>query len=239
MNIDYYRTQRTGPESAIQSILANNLQSLFPYEGKSSWLAGSVPIGAGIPDLILAVYEPSVFALANSDISTTKILAFLRSVKCARLDTIIQRVQKPKRVIEQEIDKLLTSQIVMCESDVFYISPLWKEILPEIITIEVKVSNWKKAIQQATRNQIFSHRSYIALPYNLAHKIKSNRSFQYSGIGLLSIRDEENIAILKQSRSTRPLVWSYYYRVALYIAHQQEKCNAISSPYIGRKKYLS
>jgi predicted RecB family endonuclease len=59
----------------------------------------------------------------------------------------------------------------------------------EIITIELKMRAWERAIQQAYLNQRVSNYSYIALPENILNNSKSrlfDEAFK-NGIGIISV----------------------------------------------------
>jgi hypothetical protein len=61
----------------------------------------------------------------------------------------------------------------------------------KITAIEVKVNNWKKALQQAITYKLCSHYVYVAfwhkyLPKNLSH-------FENYGIGVMSVNDSVEI----------------------------------------------
>ncbi len=59
----------------------------------------------------------------------------------------------------------------------------------ELISMEVKLKDWRKALKQASDHQLYTDRSYICMPKNASGKI--NESFQESleqtGIGLILI----------------------------------------------------
>jgi len=65
MDVTYFRPRRPGPESAIENAEASRIPQLFPTLKFPSWTAGSLPIGAGMPDLVVVACEPEVFALAE------------------------------------------------------------------------------------------------------------------------------------------------------------------------------
>ena len=62
-----------------------------------------------------------------------------------------------------------------------------------IVTVEFKISNWRKAIQQARDHQLYSHKSYICMP-------KPKRGFNPEflslaknyGIGIIIISTQQN-----------------------------------------------
>ena len=74
----------------------------------------------------------------------------------------------------------------------------------EIIAVELKLQNWRKAIHQAYHNQRVANYSYIALPETIrsrANRIIFREIFNY-GIGLLSV-DGTVIQIIPPERSSR------------------------------------
>ena len=113
-----------------------------------------------MPDLVVVSYHPQVFALSQLPLSDTQVLAYLRAVGRANLNSIVERMRVPRKRISRVIDGLVDVEAVAVAGDTFYLPALWRRNLPEIITIEVKVSRWQKAIEQAGRNRIFAHRSY-------------------------------------------------------------------------------
>jgi hypothetical protein len=218
LDIAYFRPRRPGPESVFENVVASQLQNLFASESYSLWTAGALPIGAGIPDLVAVSFKPEVFVLAQSEIATTHILAYLRTVGCARRETIIQRVGKSQQTVIRCLDDLVKIEAVSRNDDTYSLLPIWREILPEIVTIEVKVTNWKRAVEQAMRNRIFAHRSFVALPDCLARRVCSEPIFKQFGVGLLSVIDEHTVSIIRRPRRSNPRVWTYYYEVASFAA---------------------
>lgn len=74
----------------------------------------------------------------------------------------------------------------------------------DLIAIEVKVRDWKKAIKQAAIYQLFADYSYIAMPHKFISKLdtKGVRSyFEITGIGLILINNDKPEAIIEAKRS--------------------------------------
>lgn len=62
-----------------------------------------------------------------------------------------------------------------------------------IVAIEVKIKNWKRALQQAYRNKLFADYAYVALPKKFSTPAITNiKTFRQAGVGLLVIQ-ENNI----------------------------------------------
>lgn len=218
MNVNYFRRRRPGPEAAIEDALATYIPQLVPATGYPLWAAGSVPIGAGLPDLVIVSYLPHVMALAHGDTSDSQILAYLRAVGRARIETIVQRTRTSRREVTKTLYSLVGAQAVDVSNDTFSLSPEWRDILPEIVTIEAKVANWHRAVEQAARNRIFAHRSFIALPAEVADRVKSEPVFTTLGIGILSVKEDSVVAVARRARRRQPSVWTYYYELASLVA---------------------
>ena len=220
--VTQFRSRRHGPEALIQDTVVAQIRELF-CPNLHSWTAASVPLGAGIPDLVVVSYDPQVFALANAELSDAQILAYLRAVGKARLETIAQRMGTSRRKLHSRITCLVEASALETSSNTFSLSPPWREILPEIITIEVKVSNWQRAIEQAARNRIFAHRSYVALPAKIAQRVRAQSLFGDLGIGLISVSEDDSASVIRKPRRTRPTVWTYYYQLASLLARSRTK----------------
>jgi len=218
MNVAYFRPRRDGPEALVENAVASQIQNLFARGDNSLWTAGSLPIGAGMPDLVVVSSEPQVIVLAQVEIPTAHILAYLRAVGCAKLETIIERVGMPQKTTMRYLNDLVEVKAVSKSDNTYSLPPIWREILPEIITIEVKVKNWRRAVEQAARNRIFAHRSFVAIPENVAQRVKSEPILGKFGIGLLSVADDHTVSVLRRPRRGKPRVWTYYYEIASIVA---------------------
>ena len=218
MSFTFFRPRKDGPEIVIEDAVVSNYPVVFAENDLPRWAAGSVPIGAGIPDIVIVTCKPQVFALAQLDMPNAHILAYLRGVNKAKLDTISERIGKPQEVIVRSLNGLIDIDVVSNETNYYSLVPRWREILPDIVTIEVKVTNWRKAIDQAVRNRIFAHRSFIALPERLAHRVYTDEIFKQFGIGVLSVTDDNQVSIVRRARRHQPRVWAYYYHLASFVA---------------------
>lgn len=215
MQITYFRPRKPGPEARLEDAVADRIPALFP---ETCWVAGSVPLGAGVPDLVVVRCEPRVFALANVPMPNAQILAYLRAVRAARASTIASRIGQPEPVIIRCLDGLIGVQAVAVQATTYRLNPEWREILPEIATVEVKVANWKKALEQASRNAIFAHKSFVALPQDTGWRVRREPAFQKAGIGILGINCKNEVQVIRRPVRRSPRVWSYYYQLAYFAA---------------------
>lgn len=218
MTVTYFRQRRPGPEATLEDTVALQIEHLFHDNDWPLWMAGSLPIGAGMPDLVSVWYEPHLRALADFERTTIYILAYLRAIRHAQVDTIAARINHPRTSVQECLDQLLKIQAVTTKQNAFKLAPNWKHILPKIVTVEVKIQDWKKAVQQAVRNRIFAHKSFIALPQKVAHRIRQEPVLRNLGIGVLGVTPDCQVRIIRQAPIHKTTVWSYYFHLATITA---------------------
>ena len=204
----------------MQDVIVHRIPELF-RPSSNSWTAASLPLGAGIPDLVVVSYDPQVFALANVDLTAAQILAYLRAVGKVRLETIAERMGTSPEKLSSRLANLVEAEAVATSANTFSLAPLWRKILPEIITIEVKVANWKRAVEQAARNRIFAHLSFVALPEKVANRVREEPLLGLLGIGLISVSEEGSARVIRKPCRRRPTVWTYYYQLASILARSR------------------
>jgi len=215
MDVTYFRRRREGPETKLEDAIVQRLGGLFPESGLPQWVGGGVPIGAGLPDLVSVWCEPHVVSLADFATTDGKILAYLRAVREARVETIADRVRGSRRGVQKKLEQFLEVEAVLLKHvDVFSLSPAWREVLPQIITIEAKISDWKRAVQQAARNRLFAHKSFVALPADVARRVRGSGMFGKLGVGVIAVGEAGDVRIVKRAPRHNTSVWSYYFQLA-------------------------
>jgi hypothetical protein len=217
--VSFYRPRIDGPELRIEDAVVAKLIEIFGRTDWPLWVGGSVPIGAGFPDIVSVWYDPDVVNLAEFPLSDGHILAYLRSVRCATLETIAARLQYSPHAVKARLAQLTELSVVDRETErAFAISSTWRQILPEVVTVEAKVSDWQAALQQANRNRIFAHRSFAAFPETVAQRVHTESSFGLHGVGILSVSDHGDVTVLRPARKNQPSVWDYYFHLAALAA---------------------
>lgn len=228
ISLTFFAERRPGPELKLENAVMANLGRLFRDSRKPSCVFGSKQLGSGSPDLIIVHCEPRVVALADVNNASLAILAYLRVVQHASIETIADRLRLRPKILNESIRQLAARDIVRLDSGVLNLAVGWHNVLPEVITVEVKVSKWRAALSQASRNRVFSHRSFIALPVSKAQIAAADGTLNQLGIGVIAISPEGAPKILRTSSRTLPRVWRYYYELAAESArHLKDKSNAI------------
>jgi len=70
----------------------------------------------------------------------------------------------------------------------------------KIIAIEIKVSNWQRALQQALTCRLCADESYIAISEKYSHRVKLELLKEY-GIGLIIVKENEMEIVQKAKKS--------------------------------------
>jgi len=217
--VSYFRRRINGPELRIEDAVVSRLTDIFERTDWPLWLGGSVPIGAGFPDIVSVWYDPAVVTLANFPASDGHVLAYLRTVRRATLETIAARLHFSSAKLEETMSRLTESSVIdRSTENAFSISSTWRQILPEVVTVEAKVSNWQAALQQANRNRIFAHRSFVAFPESVAQRVTSKSGFELHGVGILAVSDAGDVNVVRPARKNLPSVWDYYFHLAALAA---------------------
>ena len=205
---------RPGPEANLQYHLETRLHSLFDIRDELVWTGGAVPVGAGQPDIILAKCQPNISGLGSARGASHILLGYLRAVGSASPQTISRRIGRTDLQVARIVGELTSAGILETKTKGVALAEDWRDVLKDVIAIEVKVSDWRRAIHQAIRNTIVAHRSYIALPSSVAARICDDQLARAHGIGILSISDDGCVKAIRRARKAQPKVWSYYYAVA-------------------------
>ena len=213
--ITRYGQLRDGPEATLQAHIESSLHSLFDLQGWLVWTGGSVPVGAGQPDLLLAKCNASISKLGAIRGAQHIVLGYLRAVGSATPKTISQRLGRSNSYVSGVLAELSREGIVKSNArGSVCLASDCRDILRDVIAIEVKVSDWRKATHQAIRNTIVAHRSYVALPSAIAYRVRNEELIQSFGIGILSVDAGGAVKTVRRARKAPPKVWSYYFAIA-------------------------
>lgn len=213
----FFRPRIAGPELAIEDAVLQSLDRLFSFHRTERWTGGSVPIGSGLPDVISVRYRPQISNLLAVTTVDRQIISYLRG-RSATLETIADNLRYTITTAEESLSKLQELGIVETFGTLFEVTDAYCDILPEVITVEAKVKDWRGALQQAIRNSIFAHRSFIALPSSIVSRLHCPAGFERHGIGILEVDEGENVRVSRDARRNTPAVWDYYFQLAVIAA---------------------
>jgi hypothetical protein len=218
MTIRQFRQSPDGPEQALEAAVSASAWNLIRSPRAATWAGAHPAIGAGLPDLVLVAWRGGRMPRQSLEPADAELFAYLRGVSRILPTTLAARLRLPARRVEEQLDRLRNLRAVKRRGTAYSITPRWRDILAEVVTIEAKVSKWRRAIQQARRNQLFAHRSYVALPEHLVPRVSHDAGFLASGVGLLAVNDGGATLVVHEATVGLPRIWVYYYRLAVLAA---------------------
>jgi hypothetical protein len=208
---------KPGPEAELMEAVMRWSQNFMETTGPY-WAASSIPVGAGMPDFILATYRPEIARLADTRDHHAGVLAYLKLVGSATPQTIAERIGGPLGRIKDALASLQEAGAVKPRGKALRLSARWGQILPKTIAIEAKVSDWRKAVEQASRNTIFVHYSYVAFPEDLCLRVHVDPIFEQLRLGIMAVGKGGRLRIVRRAPRTNPIAWYYYYSLAFTLS---------------------
>jgi hypothetical protein len=221
--VDFRRQRIEGPELFLEDSVAASIGDLFGATDPARWrVLGSAQVGAGNPDLTVVRYRANVTRFPGVHPLEHYVLGYLRLTTGARAATVARRLGLDVSIAEDILSRLHTQSVLLKSQGVYALRPTWRTILQDVIAIEAKVRDWRRAARQAIRNLVFAYESYIAVPSEVGARIEGADIFARFGLGLLAVGREGEVTILRRAHRQPPKVWSYYYYLAREVARNPE-----------------
>ncbi|SEJ54879.1 hypothetical protein SAMN05660742_11035 [Propionispira arboris] len=228
-------------EKQMTPILTNSLKHLSAalsesIECSSSALALEFPVKYRIIDVAIAYALPDFL---TNDISTLKCFKYLNGFSIGILSQFwlynkvsIQKLQNElfldQKVIEKYVSKLLKCNLITQVSKNSYTATELKSLKElGLISIELKLYNWKEALEQAEFNLLFSDFSFVALDKSrISDKNDILPFFKKKNIGLLVVSNNGAIEPLftpkKNKKYDKNLYVSQRIKIIQGLALQQK-----------------
>lgn len=144
-----------------------------------------------VEDSHLMNYEQARL-LANYQ--SAKVISYLYKKAIRTFDYLMKRTDYNDKVLANLLSKLIKTNIIEEVAPKRYvISNNFRFPLLQFISYEAKLTDWKKAILQATINKKFSSYSYVVFPLELAKRLKekNNNYFKNQNVGLIGVSEDK------------------------------------------------
>lgn len=199
---------RDNSESSFVNSFLRNIVSVFPKEDYI--IIQEAYAESGIPDIILLAWKESRIPKWNNERTKIKkqdlnILHYLysRGKKPYTLDSMENLLGYSKNTLKVSLERLSNADLLCFYQDKISLKKLNEVFfLDEIISIEAKLNNKKKATHQALMNQNFSSKSYILMPEN-KYKRSSN-FYEDDSIGCITFDGEKSTIDKKPTKNKIP-----------------------------------
>jgi len=179
------RQGRPGPE--LDLVDAALKAGLLPPSQKPLAIFLEPKLPVGYPDIVAVEYCSVVPQISNSPFSVTqlRLLHHLSARKAWALDDLYSRFAERRSNLARDIRFLEQLGLLSVKDD--HLRPVGLERVfgvQQIVAIEAKIKDWKRAYWQASANTWFSSSSYVLLPAKAATPQAIN-AFQASSLGLI------------------------------------------------------
>ncbi len=125
-----------------------------------------------------------------SNYQFAKVIGYLHKKAVRTFDYLMKRTDYNDKVLSNFLSKLIKASIIKEVTPKRYvISNEFQFPILQFISFEAKLTNWKKAILQATINKKFSSYSYVVLPLELAKRLRESKInyFRNQNVGLIGV----------------------------------------------------
>jgi len=187
-------------DNLIQTVLQeSNLRLFLPKNAESEPLATrELPIGMGVADIVLgAANLPHLVArlkrqhMIPSEIKGIEavILSYLYVHRRFSAETVARRSGLDLSTTRRALTNLVEWELCSKPTSTTYLRNPISEHIYYLVSIEGKLTNWRKALEQASRNRLFAAYSYVVLDSRRAKGALENLDlFKAHGIGLAVAR---------------------------------------------------
>lgn len=166
-----------------------------------------VNVGFGIADIVVVEHTPCQYhqqSLTKHDIAIYKLAEKHRYC-------IVSDIAKTTRLNKQQIDSSLSKlgelgYVVWRDQNTIELAKKYENTIRDVVAVEAKLKDWRRALNQAYRYKWFASRSYVLLDdAHLKPAIKNLTSFQEMGVGLMSLDLAGNCKTVYEPISDKPI----------------------------------
>lgn len=209
-------------ERNMTSIVIDNMNKFIRNTGEKDYresyiYACEVPIYYRIVDMAIASfctkynqieecknYEKLLKKLSSKCFT---ILVFISTKKKISFSKLQETFFMEKNELIKCLDKLCFYKLIKRVSKFSYSIGDWSYLIPrELVAIELKLSKWKEALEQARFNQRFAEFSYVILDEDrVKKKDYIIEEYKANNIGLIYLNKNGNIKVMYKPRKNRKL----------------------------------
>jgi hypothetical protein len=145
--------------------------------------------------------------------SRARIAAFLQYRSRRTKDSILAATGLSKKSFANAFSELEATSVIQSQDDTHWtLAPGVRQWEHDLVAFELKLENWRRALYQVLRYQVFARETYVVLPTSTVHRaVEKIELFNVFGVGLLSIdADDGTIRCLLRSTNRKPASRFHY-----------------------------
>lgn len=166
---------------------------LIPMRHKFTFLRREVPVGESKPDLVLVSVNIMPRNIWPTHVSYRHafIMWLLRGYKQAPLSLLARKSHETARRTARLAEELADSGAIQKIGQKTYrLAPVLRQVRLDIVSVEAKLTNWRRALEQAVRYKNYSTSVVVAMPESgLPKQMNSLKKFETANVGLCGIHD--------------------------------------------------
>jgi DNA-binding transcriptional ArsR family regulator len=198
-----YRTVRRGfevgvpkQEAKLHKLLTSALMSEPVQPGLRRVVCSELDVWHGIADVVVATTRPNAVVpnwmrpskLHRLNLTTTKILSRLHVRGDRHVDDIAERTGLSVRTVELHLGILEKLAMIRVRKGKVRLLKAIRTPFRDVSAFEVKVTDWRHGLYQATHYRAFANRIALALPDKKAKTVVAHKEvFRLFGVGLVGI----------------------------------------------------
>lgn len=173
-----------------------------------------VDCGQGRADIVRANLKTDIsFTKSNTNIASilqdstsAKIISLLHYKSYRTIEFIYNALGLQKSKINSTLKKLIFFEVILeTKQNCYILHP--KFIIPDfhLVSYELKLHNWKRALYQAIQYKGFTNKSFVVMPNKFINSALSNKNiFKINNIGLISVMDNGEYKIILDAKRQKP-----------------------------------
>lgn len=187
-------------------------RSTSPYD----WVAAEVPTASSIADVAAARFDPGVLAARVGDHARAvtlplrvRTLDAIANRGISRITTLASRMgSNPKALSYSTLRPLAADGWVKIDEGRVFMVRAWRPLCTEVMTVEMKLSDWRGALGQARSQARSANRVWVVLPEKTGKTIANALpEFRENGIGLATLASDDTLRIHYGARQQSPVRW--------------------------------
>jgi len=202
-----YKTEDLLTEHVMKELNCGSLFSASRNLETRTVILNEVSLGYGVADIVVAetstAHEVNPRELTSADLFVYDCVA-----NCPGQDFVglASSTKIQSKTLKQALTRLEACCYVEAWDDKFYNAKEYEFCYSESVAIEVKLTNWRRALRQAHRYKWFSERSFVCIPEdNASQAVKHLDTFRQLSVGLMTLTQSGTLSIIFEPDAEKPI----------------------------------
>lgn len=189
----------------LKRVLTENGLGLCDEKLSNMLILEEVSLGLGIADLVVTFKKKCTRRTPLTKLEI-HILTSIKTDEGISYDKLINSTRISKSKLINSLSSLEKNNLVICQDGKYYIKDNYEFCISDTIAIEAKLTNWRRAINQAYHYKWFSYNSFVCMPKDSSKPAIDNLNmFKKLEIGLMTIDNDGNLECVFYPPKSKPI----------------------------------